>query len=238
MADIIPAILSNNYEDLKNNLSLVRHIVPIVQIDICDGIFTPHMTWPFLKKPKGDVNEFELDYHFQKILNEQEGMPFWEDLEFELDLMVQDAMENFDIYTKMGPRRIVFHLEALKSLEDFKEFLEGVDPFIKESVDIGIAFGTNIDLEKVYTFGNVVDFFQVMGIKKIGFQGEPFNEECLDYVKALKEKFPDVPVSVDGSVNFDTANDLLSVGADRLVIGSAIFNTNDIINTIEEFKNL
>lgn len=238
MANIIPAILPRNYEDLKNKLSLVRHLVPMVQVDICDGIFVPNLTWPFLKRPSQDFDEYELDYHFQKILREEEGMPFWEDLEFELDLMVQDAIQNFDIYTKMGPKRIIFHLEAMPDLNEFKEFLEGMDPYVKDSIEIGIAVTTSFDLDKLSVFAGLISFFQVMGIKKIGFQGEPFNEDVLDYIKSLKEKFPDLMISVDGSVNFETAPNLLSFGADRLVIGSAIFNTDDIIETIEDFKSL
>ena len=92
MIEIIPAILPKNYEDLKNKIALVRGIVPVVQIDICDGIFVPSKTWPF---STGGAE----DYNFHRILNEEEGMPFWEDIDFEFDLMVVDAVKNFDIYT-------------------------------------------------------------------------------------------------------------------------------------------
>ena len=37
MIEIIPAILPKNYEDLKDKIALVRGVVPLVQIDICDG---------------------------------------------------------------------------------------------------------------------------------------------------------------------------------------------------------
>lgn len=105
MIEIIPAILPKNYEDMKNKIALVRGVVPFVQIDICDGSFVQNKTWPF---STGGAS----DYNFQNILNEREGMPFWEDIDFELDLMVSDAVENFDIYTKLGPKRIIFHIEA------------------------------------------------------------------------------------------------------------------------------
>ena len=85
MIDIIPAILPKNYEDLKNKIALVRGIVSVVQIDICDGIFVPSKSWPFTTGGFDDDNFF-------KIINEQEGMPFWEDVDFELDLMVTDAV--------------------------------------------------------------------------------------------------------------------------------------------------
>ena len=96
MADIIPAILPKNYEDLKNKIALVRGVVPIVQVDICDGIFVKTATWPFSSRAKSR-NEVEflnndLDEHFRRILNEEEGLPFWEDIDFELDLMVANAV--------------------------------------------------------------------------------------------------------------------------------------------------
>jgi len=73
------------------------------------GIFVKNLTWPFLSKSAeagpSQVEDADLDIHFKKILNEQEGMPFWEDIDYELDLMVTDAVQNFDIYTKLGPKK-------------------------------------------------------------------------------------------------------------------------------------
>ena len=141
MIEIIPAILPKNYEDLKNKIALVRGVVPIVQVDICDGVSVQNITWPFLSRAETkDVLDFE--YHAQAILNEQEGMPFWEDIDFELDLMVSDAVENFDIYTKLSPKRIVFHIEAVGDLDSFKHFLEGIDTYVRDNISIGVAINT------------------------------------------------------------------------------------------------
>lgn len=241
MAEIIPAILPKNYEDLKNRIALVRGIVPLVQVDICDGVFVKTVTWPFLSPVKRGNEEFlenNFDEHFRKILNEEEGMPFWEDIDFELDLMVEGAEENFDIYTKLGPKRIIFHLEAIADLEEFQNFLEGIDIYIRDVIQIGVAISPGVPTENIFPLISFIDFVQVMGIEKIGFQGQDFNERAIDCIKTLKEKFPDVIISVDGGVNFDTAPALISAGADRLVIGSAIFNSDDIIDTVERFRQL
>ena len=256
MIEIIPAILPKNYEDLKDKIALVRGVVPIVQIDICDGIFVKNMTWPFIIPPLeisrhcalpgvpgGTLADAKfqgatLDMYFQNILNEQEGMPFWEDIDFELDLMVTDTVENFDVYTKLGPKRIVFHLEAVGDLEIFKEFLEGLDNYIRDAIQIGVAISVTTSLEKIFPMVPLIDFVQVMGIEKIGYQGEDFTEKSIEYIKILKEKFTDLVVSVDGGINFETAPEVIEAGADRLIIGSAIFNTDDIIDTIENFKNI
>lgn len=233
MIDIIPAILSKDYEDLKNKIALVRGIVPIVQIDICDGVFVQNKTWPFSAQGKPITDE-----RFNKILNEEEGMPFWEDIDFELDLMVDDAVENFDIYTKLGPKRIIFHIEAMESLEDFKNFLEGIDAYIRDSIEIGVAINTTTPIDQIFPLVNCIDFIQCMGVGKIGFQGQDFDERVIDSVRTLKEKYPDLIVSVDGGVNFETAPMLLGVGADRLVTGNVILKSDDIKKTISELENL
>lgn len=240
--EIIPAILPKNYEDLKNKIALVRGIVPIVQVDICDGVYVKSMTWPFFSKPaRQDLAGFlenDLDIHFRKIINEEEGLPFWEDIDFELDLMVSDAVENFDIYTKLGPKRIIFHTGAIGDLREFKNFLEGIDMYIRDTIQIGVAISPHRLVESIFPLAPFVDFVQVMGIDHEGKQGGDFDERCLRHIKILKEKFPDLIISVDGGINFENAPALIGAGASRLVIGSAIFNTGDIIGTIEKFSNL
>ena len=237
MAEIIPAILTKSYEDLKNKIALVRGVVPIAQIDICDGVYAQNYTWPF--RSSGLDREFsELDFHAQDILNEKEGLPFWEDIDFEFDLMVMDAVENFDLYMKFGPRRVVFHLEAQRDLNAFQDFIEGIDLYIRDAVQIGVAINTTTPIEKIAPIIPYIDFVQCMGIEHVGFQGQDFDERVLDQIKNLKEKFSELVISVDGSVNEDTAQELIDAGADRLVIGSAIFRTNDIIGTVEMFRNL
>ena len=231
MIEIIPAVLSQNYEDLKNKVALVRGIVPIVQIDLCDGIFVQNKTWPFATGGGSDT-------HFQAILNEQEGMPFWEDIDFEFDLMVADAVENFHIYTKLSPKRVVFHLEAVGDLEEFKNFIEGMDVYIRDSIQIGLAINTTTPIEQIFPLVNHVDFVQCMGIEKIGFQAQDFDERVLVQIKTLKEKYPDLIISVDGGVNFETAPELIEAGASRLVAGSLILKSQDIREIISELENL
>ena len=231
MIDIIPAILPKNYEDLKDKVSLFRGIVPVVQIDICDGVFVNSRSWPF------STGGFE-DFNFLKIMNEEEGMPFWEDLDFELDLMVADAVQNFDIYTKLSPKRIVFHLEAVGDIEEFKHFLEGMDVYIRDAIQIGVAINTKTPVGKVFPLVNYVDFIQCMGIENIGFQGQDFDEKVLLQIKTLKDKYNDLIISVDGGVNFDTAQKIAEAGAERLIAGSVILKSEDIRATISDLESV
>ncbi len=230
MVEIIPAILSENYEDLKNKIALVRNIAPIVQIDFCDGIFVPSKTWPF------STGGF-FDFSFEKIMDEKEGMPFWEDINFELDLMVYEAISNFDIYTKLSPKRIVFHIEAVGDLKEFKDFLEGIDRYIKDEIEIGIAINIQTSLEKIFPLINDIDFIQCMGIDKIGFQGQEFDEKVIKRIESLRHNYPEIIISVDGGVNENHAPALVKAGANRLIIGSALNKNSNLKEAIKKFES-
>ena len=231
MIEIIPAILAKDYEEMKNTISLVRGLVPIVQIDICDGVFVPNKTWPF------NTGGAE-DFNFGRIINEEEGMPFWEDIDFEIHLMVVDGVENFDIYTKLSPKRIVFHVGAVGTLEDFKNFIEGMDPYIRDVIQIGLSIDIKTPLEEIFPLINYLDFVQCMGIEKVGFQGQKFDERVLEQIKTLKEKYPDLIIAIDGGVTMETAPLLIEAGATRLAAGSFLLKSNDIRETILELESL
>jgi len=228
MTEIIPAVLAENFSELNEKLSKFVNIANIVQIDICDGKFVPSISWPMGRRDGASVED---------ILNEDNGLPFWEDLNFEFDLMVLNAHKQFDFFARLGAKRIVFHLEA-ETEKDFKEFLESMDPYFKDNIEIGIAINTNTDIAKLDPFINLVDFVQTMGIEKIGFQGELFDEKVLSQIKNLKNKYPELVITVDGSVNENTARALIEAGASRLVVGSALLNSYDIRETFKEFENM
>ena len=231
MAEIIPAILEKDFGEIKNKLTFLRDRVKCVEIDVCDGIFVPSQTWPFASGGFDDVD-------FRKIINEEEGMPFWQELDFEFDLMVADAVENFDIYMKLGPKRMIFHLGAQKNIEEFEHFLEGLDMYIRDSVEMGLAFNPSDDLAVVSRISHKVDFLHCMGSDKLGFQGEVFSDKALDNIKFLKKNLPGIVISVDIGINLNNAEKILEAGADRLIAGSSIWKSPDPIGTLQRFQDL
>ncbi len=231
MADITPAILEKDFNEIKNKLTFLRGRTKCVQIDICDGVFIPNQTWPFAS---GGFNDADLI----KIINEKEGLPFWQEFDFELDLMVADAVENFDIYMKLGPKRMIFHLSAQKNLEEFEHFLEGLDMYIRDNVEIGLAFKPSDDLSVISKLSHKIDFLHCMGSDRIGFQGEAFSEKALENIKFLKKNLPGVVISVDIGINLENAQIILNAGTDRLTVGSGIWKNPDPIGALETFQNL
>jgi len=228
MIEITPAVLVKDFDELNEKLAKFVNITKMVQIDICDGKFVQSITWPMNQKDRASV---------ENILNEEEGMPFWEQLDYEFDLMVLNAHKQFDFFARLGARKIIFHLEAEEETS-FREFLESLDPYFKDNVDIGLAINTTTNINKLDPFINLIDFVQCMGIEKIGFQGEPFDEKVLNQIKDLRSKYPELKISVDGAINEDNAPKIIDAGATRLVIGSALLNSFDIRESIKEFESL
>lgn len=224
--EIIPAIMPKSYEDMRQKMAQILEGSKIVQLDIMDGIFVNDKTFPF----NGRDSEI-----ISRILDQEEGLPYWDMIDVEFDLMVKDAHKNLDMYLNFGPKRIVFHIEAEGNKDDFKDFLEAIDPYLKENIEFGVAISNDTPVEEIFSLIPFVSFVQCMGIKNIGYQGEDFDERVLDRIKILKDKFPDLMISVDGSVNGNTISLLKDAGAQRFVVGSAIF---DSFYPNEEIKNL
>ena len=229
MTEIIPAILAEDYNDLNEKLSQYVSVTSLVQIDVCDGNFVPSLSWPMHKSDEKSI---------LGILNEEEGLPFWDSVDFEFDLMIQNAHEQFDFFVRLGAKRIIFHIEAENNKEKFKEFLEGLDLYIRENIEIGLALNTNTPIEQIKPYISNVDFIQCMGIERIGFQGEEFDERVLSQIKELKENYPEISISVDGSVNENTAPSLVEAGASRLVIGSALNESFSLRDQVKYFESL
>ena len=110
--------------------------------------------------------------------------------------------------------------------------------YTRENVEIGVALNTTTPIETIKPIISKVDFIQCMGIEKIGYQGEPFDERVLEQISELRKIYPELIISVDGSVNETTAPLLVKAGANRLVVGSAIMNSYDVRETIREFESL
>ncbi len=225
---IIPAILPLRYYDIPNGIEKLGGAADTVQIDFVDGSFATNRTWPFNNK-----NEDKL----ASILNQDEGLPEWENINYEFDLMVKDPLEHMDTFMTLGPSKIIFHIESMRE-DVMLPYFENMPLIYKDVMTFGIAIGVDTDAELVRPYLEYIDTIQCMGIANVGFQGQTFDLRAIEQVKKVKALFPDKTISVDGGVNLNTAADLAKAGATALVVGSAVFQSNDIHGTIKELKHI
>lgn len=237
MIEIIPAIIAKSFDELKEKIKLVEPHVQSVQIDIMDGIFVPEKTWPHNNcHPEFVSGSMEM---LKQVENEFSASKQYDGgLDIEIHLIVEDAGGEIERWLDSGVKRILAHYEALKgdlrfTIHDLREKLA------KKEIEFGVVLNLETPIDVLKKFLNYKSSFviQLMSIAKIGEYGQPFDGRVIPKIRALREMFPDVKISVDGGINIENVKQVAEAGADILVVGSAIFNNKDIGGAIEELKN-
>lgn len=234
MIEIIPAIMPKSFHDLADKADLVRSFVPLAQIDIMDGKFVKSKSWPYMESasPSGE--------HFERLVSQEELLPFFDEIDYELDLMIDEPEKHIFEWLPLGASRLIFHIEAIRDIELFFAhdiWKEGAREIGGQKViEIGLAINAGTPIEEIIPHVGKIDLVQCMGIEKIGYQGQPFDERVLEMINQLRTLAPNLPISVDGGVNIETAPLLRAAGATRLVSGSAVFGAEDIPEAIEALK--
>lgn len=227
MVKIVPAILPQRFSDIERGVQAIVGSTDTVQVDFVDGEFAPNKTWGFNGKDEEMMND---------ILKEKRGMPQWEDVDYEFDLMLVHPIEEVEKLLRLGPSRIIFHLESLETDVALKYF-QTLPTIINDVVGFGIAIDVATDPSGIEPYAQYIDTIQCMGIDKVGFQGQAFDSKVIEQIKKVKTLFPDKHISVDGGVSLKTAPELIAAGADTLIVGSAIFESEDPRSTLEMFKH-
>ncbi|MDE2212913.1 MAG: hypothetical protein KGJ34_00010 [Patescibacteria group bacterium] len=228
MAEIIPAILESSLEKINERLREIRAEASTVQIDICDGALVPSKTWPYGSK--------DQQKEFEQISKEEGSLPFWEAFDFEADLMVGNPRTSAPEWVSAGVSRVVIHIESASAQDALRELQEMRNGELGVKLGIGIPSGARA--EDVDPFMGLCDYIQVMGIATIGFQGQPFDRKAVELIRALRVKYPDRTIQVDGGVTREHVRELAQAGATRLIVGSAIFKSADPRAALRELRSV
>ena len=231
MSEIIPALIPEDFGDLQDKLGMVAGQVPLVHIDVMDGSFTKKMCWPYAGDDIGT---------FLRITEEAEGFPFWEDLSFEVHLMMKGVEEASEDWIKAGAERIIVHYEVFVDDAEVTQFLSKLKNKFSEAssylgVEVGLAVKLDTDIQKILPHVVEADFIQLMSIGEIGAQGHAFQSEVFSRIEVIKKAYPDTIISVDGGITQEIAEELLEAGVNRMVVGGAIFNAEDPTDALNEF---
>lgn len=215
MNTIIPAIIPQSYQHLEKALRRVETFTRTVQIDIVDGVFVPFISWP---------------YHEGDSISElaQHGKEF----QIEVDLMIKNPERVILEYVKAGVKRVIVHLESTEELQDICAYHH------KHDFELGLSINNGTELSELTRHIDEVDFVQLMGIAQIGSQGQTFDPRVLERINTIRSAYPDLVISIDGSVNSETLPLLKKAGATRFVSGSAILSASDPARAFKELEDL
>lgn len=219
--EILPAVLPKSFKDLKEHVGRLRGAVRRVQVDVVDGHFAHApgfvgKTWPY--RDHGT---------FAEIVKQEHGLPLWEEVDYEFDLMVKEPAPVVMDYVHAGASHIVLHAGSDGAVEALTKLVDLRDEGGTFTVQVGVALGAHAQPAELEPFESQFDFVQVMGIEHEGRQGEPFDHKALFLVERLRALYPELPIQVDGGVKTENIRALVRAGATRLVAGSAIFGAKD-----------
>ena len=146
----------------------------------------------------------------------------------DVHLMITDPVDFIDDFYDAGAEIISVHVEANNPREALVKINE-------KNIKSGIAFNPSTPKEKIIPYLDIADMILVMSVEP-GYCGQSFHENAIDRVKYFKTNYPNKIIEVDGGVSTQNSAILGKNGADILVAGSAIFKSNDPIQTIAEMK--
>jgi ribulose-phosphate 3-epimerase len=179
-----------------------------------DGVFVPNISFGF---------------PVMQAINEHTLKPL------DVHLMIVDPDRYIKEFKKAGANILTVHIEACNHLH------RSIQAIKAEGMSAGVSLNPHTAVNDLEDIIEDIELVLIMSVNP-GFGGQKFIENTyrkIDRVKNLIEKSGSkARIEVDGGVNLDNAPKLIEAGADVLVAGSFIFNSDDPVATIAELKSL
>lgn len=215
MTKIAPSILSADFLKLGEEIQAAEAAgADMLHIDIMDGHFVPNITiGPFIVESIRKITSLPLDVH----------------------LMIEEPDKYLRDFIKAGADYLTVHYEA-------SVHLHGTVQRIKES---GVKAGVSLNpATPVWNLEHILPYTDIALLMSVnpGFGGQEFIPEVIEKIKILKkllrEKGLSTLIEVDGGVKLENAPEIISAGADILVMGSAFFNSKNYGTVIKQFREI
>ena len=213
---LAPSILSADFTNLKTALNQCEEGgAHWVHVDVMDNQFVPNLTIgpPVVKSIRPKTEKF-IDVH----------------------MMVIDPEKLVEPFARAGADNITFHIEATDDPEGIIELIKSC------GCKAGVSIKPKTPLQDIIPILNKVDVILVMSVDP-GFGGQGFLPGSSERVSKTKKLLVDnclnrVLIEVDGGVKLHNAKEVIEAGADVLVAGSEVFNSDDPVQTIKDFYQL
>lgn len=212
---IAPSILSADFANLAKDIAMLNQsAADWIHVDIMDGVFVPNISFGFpVLEAIHQLTDKRLDVH----------------------LMIVKPERYISRFKEAGADHLIVHIEACTHLH------RTVQAIHQAGMLVGVALNPHTAVSQLENIINEIDHVMIMAVNP-GFGGQHFIEHTyrkIEKTRNLIEKTGSKAlIEVDGGVSTVNAAKLFDLGANILVAGSAVFKSNNPVNTIAELKAL
>ncbi len=210
---IAPSVLSANFGNLDKDIELInRSDADWFHLDVMDGVFVPNISFgfPIIKAIK-KLSTKPLDVH----------------------LMIVNP-DNYTLaFKEVGADILTVHLEACSHLHRSIQNIKNL------GMKAGVAINPHTPIESLKDIISDIDLVCLMSVNP-GFGGQKFIENTFEKVRNLKllieQKKSNALIEIDGGVDLKNYKKLIESGANVLVAGNTVFNSENPTETIKLLK--
>ena len=210
---ISPSILSADFNHLGRDVKAVENSrAKWLHIDVMDGTYVPNISFgfPVIESIRKQTNLF-----------------------FDVHLMIVHPEKYIQRFAEAGADLITVHAEACTHLD------RTIQEIRQAGVKVGVALNPATPIETIKHILKDVDMVLIMTVNP-GFGGQSFIESMIPKIEQLKEIIDseglNVDIQVDGGIKPNNVDKVVKAGANVIVAGSAIFNSDDIKSTVDLFR--
>lgn len=172
----------------------------------------------------------------EKMRKYTEGIKNVSSVPLDVHLMVNNVEEYVKEYLDIGINCITFHIEACKNE---MEVLKQISYIKQNNCKVGLAINPKTNIEKVYEYLPYIHKVLIMTVEP-GKGGQELLPETINKIaelnKFIYENGYEVDIQVDGGINDKNAKQVIEAGANILVAGVYIINSEDYAKAIKILK--
>lgn len=219
MVEISTSLLSVDKEKIiKTIYNLETAKTDYFHIDVMDGVFV-----------ENDTTEKMIEYcdYLSNITN----------VPLDVHLMVSDPQKYIDMFLPYNPNIITIHYESIK---DKNAIIDILDYIKANHCKAGLSIKPNTDVSEISELLDIVHVVLVMTVEP-GKGGQKLIDSTLEKItkisEIIKQKDLDIVIEADGGINLENVEKVKQAGAEMIVSGTGIINSEDYNETIKTMKS-